>query len=422
MDTQKSIVQTIKETLIIIKRNIFHLAYFVLTALVIGFIYATWMQDNNYTATGSVIITQTITDAQRETIVTSIHSSEFAELVATELNQEYTTLPNGKALDSTYVSAGISASYTTNSPTIVITFSSPFQDLTLETVNTAIDQFVTYGNTKHTFVNNTIRVSSTATAATFNGQSPLVIYGAALVLGIAIGSAVIVYTDFRSGKILFVSDLENYGYRAYEIKKVKSSKDKTELSTNQITDNILNLQNNLESNIIGRYLKTIAFVSFDYSTGNDDFIDLMAKTYAANNQKTLIVDLDLIKPTLSAKYGFSNKNNIVDISEQEEKQITYEQIEPNLFFLAAKEINYTSRFFKGDKFKTTIDLITKDFDIVLFRLSLVEDDMTSLGALDKFDFVVASVVINKTSKNKIRRYLESIKKYNYDNIVFNALD
>lgn len=422
MDTRKNIAQIIRETLVLIKRNIYHLLYFVVIGLVISFIYATWMQDNNYTATGNIVITQTITDIQRETIVNSIKSSEFAELVATELNKEYATLPNGKVLDSTYISTGINASYSTNSPTIEINFSSPFQDLTLDTVNIAIEQFVTYGNTKHAFVNNTIRVSSIAEVASFNGQSPLVIYGAALVLGLVIGSAVIIYTDFRSGKILFVSDLENYGYRAYEIKKVKSSKDKTEQSTNQITDNILNLQNNLESNIIGRYLKTIAFVSFDYSTGNDDFIDLMAKTYAANNQKTLMVDLDLIKPTLSAKYGFSNKNNIVDISEQEEKQITYEQIEPNLFFLAAKEINYTSRFFKGDKFKTTIDLIAKDFDIVLFRLSLVQDDMTSLGALDKFDFVVASVVINKTSKNKIRRYLDSIKKYNYDNIVFNALD
>lgn len=421
MENQKSIAQYVKEIFILLKRNVFHLAYFVVTGLVIGVIYANWIQDNNYTSTGKLIVTQTITDAQRETIVTHLKSEEFADLVAIELNTEYVTLPNGSALTGTYVSSGVNASYTTNSPSIIVTFSSPYQALTLETLNTILDEFVTYGNTKLAFVNNTISVSERSLAATSNGYSPLVIYPVAILLGLLVGGVVVVFIDYRTGKILFSTDVEGLGYRVYSLTKVNKLKGQGN-NNNQVEAKIINLQNYLESNIPDRFLKTIAFSSFNSTISNDDLLDKVARTYANNGQRTLIIDLDLVKPTLNAKYNFSQQINVVDLMENEETEPSFETIQDNLCFLAGKEVTYPGRFLKSEKFKSSIDRVTSKFDIVLFRLSQVEDDITNLGALDKFDFIVTSVVVDKTSKNKLFAYLDTIKKNKYENIVINTFE
>ena len=421
MENQKSIAQYIKEIFILLKRNVFHLVYFIVTGLVIGVVYAYWIQDNNYTSTGKLIITQSITDAQRETIVTSLMSIEFTDLVATELNAEYATLPNGNALTGAYVASGINASYTSNSPSIVVTFSSPYQALTLETLNTILDEFVSYSNAKFTFVNSTLNVSERSTVATSNGYSPLVIFPVAILLGLFVGGAVVVFTDYRTGKILFSTDVEGLGYRVYSLTKVDKFKGQ-EVKKNQANTKIINLQNYLESNIPNRFLKTIAFSSFSSTIGNDELLDKVARTYADNGQKTLIIDLDLIKPNLNAKYNFSQKLNIVDLVESEEEELKFELIQDNLSFLAGKEITYPGRFFKSDKFKVVIDKLAKEFDIILFRLSQVDDDITNLGALDKFDFIVTSVVVNKTAKDKLGAYLETIKKNKYENVVINTFE
>ena len=421
MKQEKSISQYITEIIILIKRNIFHLVYFVVIGLVIGVVYANWIQDNNYTSSGKLIITQTITDAQRENVVATLRSEEFVQLVATELNTTHATLPNGSALTASYVANGISGTYTTNSPTIVVNFSSPYQALTLETINIILNEFVDYGNTKLTFVNSTIRVSESATEAVSNGYNHFLIYGAAIVLGLVLGGGIVVFTDYKSGKILFATDVEDLGYRVYSLNKVKGDPKKT-ATKEQLVKNVIQLQNNLESNIRDRFIKTIAFSSFTSTTKNDELIDLVAKTYAENGQRTVIVDLDLANPNLNGKYNFSSKNNIVDFVESEKFELKFDEIQKDLYFISGKEINYPSKFFKSDKFRQVIDEIGKEFEIIIFRLSKVDDDATSLSALDKFDFLVTSVMVDKTSKTKLVNYLESIKKISYENVVINTFE
>ena len=184
----------------------------------------------------------------------------------------------------------------------------------------------------------------------------------------------------------------------------------------------MTLQNNLESHIQDRFLKTIAFSTFGKTSHVDDLIDLVAKTYALNEQKTLIVDLDLVKPDLHELYEVENKITIVDVAEQGLENVQYKELHNSLYFLGGKEVTYPSKFFKSDEFRKAISTISKDFDIVLFRLSRVEEDMTNLNALDQFDFLVMNVTINRTSKKKLNEYLSVIENRKYQNVVINIFD
>ncbi|MDY0277849.1 MAG: hypothetical protein RBQ97_07170, partial [Acholeplasma sp.] len=243
-----------------------------------------------------------------------------------------------------------------------------------------------------------------------------------VVLGVAFGAVVVIVTDYSSGKVLFASDLEMSGFRVYSLTKVKVKRNDELASKKALTHNILTLQNNLESHIQDRFLKTVAFSTFGRSNDVDDLIDLVAKTYALNDQKTLIVDLDLVKPDLHEKYEVENKVTIVDIAEQGLENVKFKKLQNRLYFLGGKEVTYPSKFFKSEEFRKAISTISKDFDIVLFRLSRVEEDMTNLNALDQFDFLVMNVTINRTSKKKLNEYLSVIENHQYQNVVINTFE
>jgi len=423
MEKQKGMLQSIVEIFILLKRNIFHIAYFLLTGIVIGFIYANWVMDINYQSVGKVEIRQTTNETQLIQITNAIKSEDFYEVVVDKLaDEDHDTLPNGNPITTAYISSGITATYVVNNPLITVTFDSEYQELTLLTLNTIVDEFVVYGNTNLTVVNNNLHVYQNAEVATKTGLSNTMIYGLSVVLGVAFGAVVVIVTDYSSGKVLFASDLEMSGFRVYSLTKVKVKKNDELASQKALTHNILTLQNNLESHIQDRFLKTVAFSTFGRSSNVDDLIDLVAKTYALNDQKTLIVDLDLVKPDLHEKYEVENKVTIVDIAEQGLESVKFKKLQNSLYFLGGKEVTYPSKFFKSDEFRKAISTISKDFDIVLFRLSRVEEDMTNLNALDQFDFLVMNVTINRTSKKKLNEYLSVIENHKYQNVVINTFE
>jgi len=423
MENQKSLIQSVIEMFILLKRNIFHILYFLFTGIVIGVIYANWVMDVNYQSVGKIEIRQTANEAQLVQIVTMLESKPFLETVATALNEKgFDDLPDGSPLTSSYIEQGIDATYVINSPIITVKFNSSYQELTLETINVVIDEFVEYGNANLPVVNNKLFVYELSAVAAKTGLSTTMIYGLAVALGITFGAVVVVLTDYSSGKVLFGSDLEAFGFRVYNITKVKAKKnDELEIEKG-LTNNVLTLQNNLESNIWDRNLQTLAFVYFNKDDKTNDLLDLVAKTYALNEQKTLIIDLDLVSPNLHDNYEVENKVTIVDVVEKGLEEISYKKLQNSLYFLGGKEVTYPSKFFKSDELRKSLDFIKKDFDIVIFKLSCVQDDFTNLNALDQFDFVLLNVFVNKTSKKKVNEYVSVVKKHEYENVVFNIFD
>jgi len=160
-------LQSIVEIFILLKRSVFHIAYFLLTGIVIGFIYGNWVMDINYQSAGKVEFRQTANEAQLIQITNAIKSEMFYEIVVDKLADEnYDTLPNGNPITTAYISRGLNATYVVNNPLITVTFHSEYQELTLLTLNTIIDEFVVYGNANLTVVNNNLHVYQNAEVAT----------------------------------------------------------------------------------------------------------------------------------------------------------------------------------------------------------------------------------------------------------------
>ncbi len=423
MEDQKSLRESVKEIFILLKRNIFHIGYFLVTGLVIGAIYANWVMETTYSSTGSLEIRQTANEAQLIQITNAMTSGEFIDEVVLKLGEEgYAMLPDGNPLTATFIETGLKTSYTVNNPIITVTFESEYQALTLLSLNTIIDEFVVYGNENLSVVNNNLYVYENAEVAVKTGLSNTMIYGLSIVLGLLFGVAVVLITDYSSGQILFVSDLDQFGFRTYQLTKIKT-KTRDELErVKQLNQNILTMQNYMESKIENRFLKTIAVSSFKKSKHVDQLIEAIAKTYAQNDQKTLIVDLDFVKADLNEYFEVDAKENIVDIAEQNLDHFVFKKLQNDLYFLPAKEVTYPSKFYKSEAFRSAVERVSKDFDVVIFRLSQVEDDMTSLNALSLFDFLVTNVVINKTSKKKLKEYMSVINHHQYQNVVINAFD
>ena len=422
----KPLAQSLIEILIILKRNIFHVLYFALTGLIIGFIYSTWVMDTNYKSQGKIELRiSSLTQANLERLTLEMQSTNVMDLVVAELIElDYTTLPNGKEMTPSFIASGLEIAYTVNSPTISVDFNSPYQSFTSITLETYLDVFVEYGNTSPTisFANGFLAVSQDATTAVSTNMNSLTLYLISLVLGVLIGSGVVVSTDYLSGKILFASDLELLGYRTYSLTSTKKIRGDITSKEERVEKNIINLQNNLESNIFDRFIKTIAYAPYRHNSKSEDLLEQIAKMYAGHGYKTIIVDLDLSRPHLDDKYAIKGNNNIVDFDPNTHTFDQYSKVQDNLYILPSKEVLYPAKFFKSEEFEASISKIKDEFDIVLFRLAAISDDTTSINALDQFDFLVVNVFLNHTSKKKLVVYLEKIKQLKYENIVINTFE
>ncbi len=199
----------------------------------------------------------------------------------------------------------------------------------------------------------------------------------ATLLGFITGIIIIYSRKFIGGKISTKSDLETAsGLSVIGIIKKMSKKETEENDSFYTLATNIKLLNNLKKH------DTITVTSTLKGEGKSFTAHKLAKAFAAMNWKTIIVDLNLKKPTLHEAFKTTNAFGIEDIIYRNNSlEATVLNIEPNLSFLPAGTIEkHSTRTINTDGFNNLLNELKEKYDLVILDTSAttISLDATSL--------------------------------------------
>lgn len=164
-------------------------------------------------------------------------------------------------------------------------------------------------------------------------------------------------------------------------------------------ENIIKLQNDID--IFAGVKKVIAVTSVDNNFLSGVCIKHLAKKYAENNQKTLVIDANLNTPLLQELY----ETEIIESNDKILKINDYLDVMP-----ATKEI-YSAKKLMSDEFVGLIDDAKNSYDRILILVSPV---VTNKEILVFKDIIETSILITKkddTLMKNVHSSVEFIKKH-----------
>ncbi|MEQ8170373.1 MAG: polysaccharide biosynthesis tyrosine autokinase [Candidatus Eremiobacterota bacterium] len=177
---------------------------------------------------------------------------------------------------------------------------------------------------------------------------------------------------------------------------------------------VLNFSMKDDVSILGRNVKTMLVTSSVPGEGKSTVSGNLAISYAQMGKKVLLVEADLLRPTLYKAFNIELHNNgkgltdFLTAGNLSLKQLIHNTDIPNLKILTAgKNIKFTSELFESDKMKEFIkDLVAdKETDMVIFDSSpcqAVSDGIILSSMVDKVLLVVSTGMNARTVQQSIK--------------------
>ncbi len=177
---------------------------------------------------------------------------------------------------------------------------------------------------------------------------------------------------------------------------------------------VLNFSMKDDIAILGRNVKTILVTSSVPGEGKSTIASNLAISYAQMGRKVILVEADLLRPTIYKAFNIEIKNNgrgVTDLLTSKElnlKQLLHDTTIPNLKILTAgKNIKFTSELFESDRMKNFIHELTEDknVDMVIFDSSpcqAVSDGIILSSMVDKVLLVVSTGMNARTVQQSIK--------------------
>ncbi|MFC5703560.1 CpsD/CapB family tyrosine-protein kinase [Cohnella faecalis] len=129
-----------------------------------------------------------------------------------------------------------------------------------------------------------------------------------------------------------------------------------------------NLRTNIQFSAIDEQVRTIMVTSAGPGEGKSTTSCNLAATYAQTEQKVLLIDADLRKPTVHHTFGCSNRFGLTHVltNQCQYKEVILESYVPNLSILPAGAIPPNpSELLASNRMRAFIDEIKKEFDIII---------------------------------------------------------
>lgn len=172
--------------------------------------------------------------------------------------------------------------------------------------------------------------------------------------------------------------------------------------------------------------KVIMFTSFNPNEGKTFVIMNVAASMALKNAKTIIVDLDLRKATLSKSLGIKHAGVAAYLNgSADDYHQNVEQVAENLFVLPVGTLPPNpSELLLTDKFTELMDSLRKEYDYVFIDcppIDIVADASIVTGKTDMAIFVLRSGKMDKKYLPAIQEIYES-NKYKHMALVLNGID
>lgn len=180
----------------------------------------------------------------------------------------------------------------------------------------------------------------------------------------------------------------------------------TFLSTKSpISEAFRTLRNNIQFASIDKPIKTIMFTSANPNEGKSTIVSNLAIVLAQINKKVLLIDTDLVNPTIHKLFYLNNAIGVTNLLiniELMEEAIQVTKI-PNLSVLTSgvSPANPTE-LLNSEKMENIIQLLSKEYDYILFDAPPIISDSQILS-----QYVEGVVIVVSIGKTKLKNVLRA---------------
>ena len=194
--------------------------------------------------------------------------------------------------------------------------------------------------------------------------------------------------------------------------KFRNKKDHFYAAVNNIINNdklynsIIKLQNELVM-LLNHEPKVVAIVAPIARSHSSLMAKAISEVYAHNNEKTLLIDLDMHEPTLDKIYNLNCDESAENSNENTNKAPI--KINDYLDVAISHTKVYQAKFLVSDEFKKTIELARTNYNHVIILLPPVLENHDILLLKNELDAIVLSTKKEETLIKDIEKSIEFFK-------------
>ena len=402
-------------------------SFFIIGTL-LSYVYMTspFVSKGNYSASGFVTHTSNGNTTIQNTIIQAINSDELAELVASKLEEDEISLPDGTFLSAETIKSNLTFASIPNTLKINITFVYPDEILSVSIINEFIEQLILYANTTFPNLGNGVTLGEYAITSSLVAIPYSLYLSIGSLIGLFVGLFFGILIDSLKGTIYSPEDIKEFLKYSFNLpmkiktklnpdrflnmfglgKKLSFEQEQTKLILQGLvaSSSFTTIQNNLEStrNKPEEPLTTLMVTPMPISN-----LSMVAFAYgrqsSTQGRKTILIDFDL-KDVPFTKY--LEKYHIETKKKPSSKEsISFLALEENLdLYLPLQDI-IPAKVIRDEETKDIITQIKKKYDhIIILGPSLLPDNSN----ISILNYVNSALIIAKASKSTIMEVIKSV--------------
>jgi len=249
-----------------------------------------------------------------------------------------------------------------------------------------------------------------------------------LLMGLVVGAIFVVTKDMVNTNVTSLEELENVNIPIFanipEInKKVKSNgKSDDKIHYNVVThyqplhpasESFRNIRTNISLSKADDPVKKILVSSAGPEEGKTMIASNLSTIFARTNKKTLLIDCDLRKSKIHKQFGLERNFGLVDYLTKNisvDKVIKYTGVE-NLFVITAGgHPPNPSELLISKKMDDLVHELEQNWDYIIFDAPPILPVTDAMILANKVDFILMTVMMDKTNKNAFYNALENLEK------------
>lgn len=399
-----------------IKRNVLTIAYFLLTALLLGFIYAR-LQPSVYSSTARINSSIIITDTHSTTLTNRLNSDFFHSELVEELHNEGILRIANEEVTAEFLRKSISGGVTSkNAQTFDITFITSERDLAKQVVSITRGVFVDYMKDQESdkTIANALSIGNNASDPISLGISLKKAVFYAVILGGVVSLTVIFIKDVFSGYVYDKHDLVSTNVIQVELdKKFRKITRSNFMGWPVIPTNLKEAFADGDNKIKLEQLqdKIISEVGFDnnvqafFSTTESKvhrmLLENYIRTFNDNGKNVLLINLDRLN-----EFNYKSKS----LAEAINDNINVKNIQ----YLDMKNELYPSSVINSTTFINFIDASKEKYDYVLINGGQMIDTYASI--ISKLATSLIIVYAGETTKRIYNQTSIVAKSKNLDTV------
>lgn len=179
------------------------------------------------------------------------------------------------------------------------------------------------------------------------------------------------------------------------------------INNEKLYNSIIKLQNELVV-LMNREPKVVALVTPKTSMHSSLMAKAISEVYASNNEKTLLIDLDLHEPTIDKLYNLNCDKSIADMTIENAKDVVV-KINDYLDVVVSQIKTYQAKFLASNDFKNVIMSLKENYEHIVVVLPPVLENQDILLLKESVDAVVLTTKKNETKIKDIKESIAFLK-------------